>query len=69
MIIVFFALFLNKHSYYINITITPISPNLTLSQSEIKDLHSSIDVNIYDEDRDRKNEFLGRVLIPVLTVS
>ena len=35
----------------------------------MKDLHEALDVTVYDEDRDKKVEFLGRVLIPLLKVN
>ena len=35
---------------------------------EVKDIHSVLEVTIFDEDRDRKAEFLGKVAIPLLRV-
>ncbi len=37
--------------------------------SNIKDIHEILEVTVFDEDRDRKIEFLGKVLIPLLRVS
>lgn len=37
--------------------------------SDIKDIHSVLDVSVYDEDRDRRADFLGKVAIPLLAVS
>jgi hypothetical protein len=37
--------------------------------SNIKDIHSVLEVTVYDEDRDRSADFLGRVAIPLLSVS
>ncbi|XP_041372646.1 multiple C2 and transmembrane domain-containing protein 1-like isoform X2 [Gigantopelta aegis] len=34
----------------------------------VKDVHSILEVTVYDEDRDKKVEFLGRVNIPILRV-
>ncbi|XP_072462226.1 multiple C2 and transmembrane domain-containing protein 1 isoform X4 [Notamacropus eugenii] len=34
----------------------------------IKDIHSVLEVTVYDEDRDRSADFLGKVAIPLLTV-
>ena len=35
---------------------------------KVKDIHSVLEVTIFDEDRDRKAEFLGKVAIPLLRV-
>ncbi|MGH0189227.1 UNVERIFIED_CONTAM: hypothetical protein FKN15_034312 [Acipenser sinensis] len=32
----------------------------------IKDIHSVLEVTVYDEDRDRSADFLGKVAIPLL---
>ncbi|XP_078316309.1 multiple C2 and transmembrane domain-containing protein 1-like isoform X6 [Crassostrea virginica] len=32
----------------------------------VKDIHSVLEVTVYDEDRDKKAEFLGKVAIPIL---
>jgi len=37
--------------------------------SNIKDIHSVLEVTVYDEDRDRSADFLGKVVIPLLNVS
>ncbi|XP_072137301.1 multiple C2 and transmembrane domain-containing protein 1 isoform X1 [Mobula birostris] len=34
----------------------------------IKDIHSVLEVTVYDEDRDRKADFLGKVAIPLLAI-
>ncbi|XP_028615963.1 multiple C2 and transmembrane domain-containing protein 1 isoform X2 [Grammomys surdaster] len=34
----------------------------------IKDIHSVLEVTVYDEDRDRNADFLGRVAIPLLSI-
>ncbi|XP_052794647.1 multiple C2 and transmembrane domain-containing protein 1-like isoform X2 [Mya arenaria] len=34
----------------------------------VKDIHSVLEMTIYDEDRDKKVEFLGRVAIPLLRI-
>ncbi|XP_032873183.1 multiple C2 and transmembrane domain-containing protein 1 isoform X1 [Amblyraja radiata] len=34
----------------------------------IKDIHSVLDVSVYDEDRDRRADFLGKVAIPLLAI-
>ncbi|XP_051876276.1 multiple C2 and transmembrane domain-containing protein 1-like isoform X2 [Pristis pectinata] len=34
----------------------------------IKDIHSVLEVSVYDEDRDRRADFLGKVAIPLLTI-
>lgn len=35
----------------------------------MKDIHSVLEVTVFDEDRDKKAEFLGKVAIPILRVS
>lgn len=35
----------------------------------MKDIHSVLEVTVYDEDRDRSADFLGKVAIPLLNVS
>ena len=37
--------------------------------SNIKDIHSVLEVTVFDEDRDRSADFLGKVAIPLLRVS
>lgn len=34
----------------------------------MKDIHSVLEVTVYDEDRDHKVEFLGKVAIPLLRI-
>ncbi|XP_030049257.1 multiple C2 and transmembrane domain-containing protein 1 isoform X2 [Microcaecilia unicolor] len=34
----------------------------------IKDIHSALEVTVYDEDRDRSADFLGKVAIPLLSI-
>ncbi|XP_066506952.1 multiple C2 and transmembrane domain-containing protein 1 isoform X2 [Hoplias malabaricus] len=34
----------------------------------VKDIHSVLEVSVYDEDRDRSADFLGKVAIPLLTI-
>jgi hypothetical protein len=36
--------------------------------SQVKDIHSVLEITVYDEDRDKKVEFLGKVAIPLLKV-
>ncbi|XP_063065903.1 multiple C2 and transmembrane domain-containing protein 1-like isoform X2 [Engraulis encrasicolus] len=35
----------------------------------VKDIHSVLEVTVYDEDRDRSADFLGKIAIPLLSVS
>jgi len=35
----------------------------------VKDIHSVLEVSVYDEDPDKKSDFLGKVAIPLLKVS
>lgn len=39
------------------------------SLSNVKDIHSVLEVTVFDEDRDRSADFLGKVAIPLLHVS
>lgn len=39
------------------------------SFSNVKDIHSVLEVTVLDEDRDRSADFLGKVAIPLLQVS
>ncbi len=34
----------------------------------MKDVHSILEVTVYDEDRDNKVDFLGKVAIPLLRI-
>lgn len=36
--------------------------------SNVKDITSVLEVTVFDEDRDHKVEFLGRLLIPLLRI-
>lgn len=36
--------------------------------SDVKDIHDILEVTVYDEDKDHKYEFLGRVKIPLLRI-
>lgn len=36
--------------------------------SDIRDIHDVVEITVYDEDKDHKFEFLGRVQIPLLKV-
>jgi hypothetical protein len=36
--------------------------------SNVKDINSVLEVTVYDEDRDHKVEFLGKVAIPLLKI-
>ena len=36
--------------------------------SDVKDIHDFLEVTIYDEDKDHKYEFLGRIRIPLLRI-
>ena len=34
--------------------------------SDIRDIHDVIEITVWDEDKDHKYEFLGKVLVPLL---
>ena len=36
--------------------------------SDIRDIHDIVEITVYDEDKDHKYEFLGKVLVPLLRV-
>ncbi len=36
--------------------------------SQVKDINSVLEVTVYDEDKDHKVEFLGKVAIPLLRI-
>lgn len=36
--------------------------------SDVKDIHDVLEVTVYDEDKDHKFEFLGKVKIPLLRI-
>ncbi|TRY67420.1 hypothetical protein TCAL_09079 [Tigriopus californicus] len=36
--------------------------------SEVKDIHDFLDLTVYDEDKDHKYEFLGKVRVPLLRI-
>ena len=38
------------------------------SSSDVKDIHDILEVTVYDEDKDHKYEFLGKVKIPLLRI-
>ncbi|TSM86013.1 Multiple C2 and transmembrane domain-containing protein 1 [Bagarius yarrelli] len=39
-----------------------------LNARNVKDIHSVLEVTVYDEDRDRSADFLGKVAIPLLSI-
>lgn len=41
---------------------------LFYSNSNVKDMSSVLEITVYDEDRDHKVEFLGKVVIPLLRI-
>ncbi len=36
--------------------------------SDVKDIHDVLELTVYDEDKDHKYEFLGRVKVPLLRI-
>ena len=36
--------------------------------SDVRDIHDLVEITVYDEDKDHKFEFLGRIVIPLLRV-
>lgn len=41
---------------------------MLFAYSQVTDIHSVLEVTVYDEDRDKRCEFLGKVEIPLLKV-
>jgi Ca2+-dependent lipid-binding protein len=39
-----------------------------LISSDVKDIHDVLEITVYDEDKDHKYEFLGKVVIPLLKI-
>ncbi|TRY55239.1 hypothetical protein DNTS_014554 [Danionella cerebrum] len=40
----------------------------TLNPDHVKDIHSVLEITVYDEDKDRSADFLGKVSIPLLRI-
>ena len=36
--------------------------------SKVTDIHSVLEITVFDEDADKKSEFLGKISIPLLQV-
>ncbi|XP_050090347.1 multiple C2 and transmembrane domain-containing protein isoform X2 [Anopheles aquasalis] len=60
---------------YVPFSITNISIDMQLSPNwnkiftfNVKDISSVLEITVYDEDRDHKVEFLGKVVIPLLRI-
>lgn len=47
---------------------TVYKPSLPDLCSKVKDIHDYLDVTVFDEDKDHKYEFLGKVRIPLLRI-
>lgn len=41
----------------------------SLNFRPVRDIHSVLEVTVYDEDNDMKKEFIGKVAIPLIMVS
>lgn len=59
----------SKAFLFLSPTDEVFSSYIYLLCSNIKDIHSVLEVTVYDEDRDRSADFLGKVAIPLLSVS
>lgn len=53
---------------YLSFCLCP-SLGFYLFHSNVKDIHSVLEVTVFDEDKDRRADFLGKVAIPLLRVS
>lgn len=62
------ALYIYAHSSVSIYLLLFVSLSLS-SFSNVKDIHSVLEVTVFDEDRDRSADFLGKVAIPLLYVS
>lgn len=62
-----FSLYLVFSKAYFSMCTTGVC--LCVLSSNVKDIHSVLEVTVYDEDRDRSADFLGKVAIPLLNVS
>uniref|UniRef100_A0A5F9DES1 Multiple C2 and transmembrane domain-containing protein 1 n=1 Tax=Oryctolagus cuniculus TaxID=9986 RepID=A0A5F9DES1_RABIT len=51
------------HTVYKN-----LNPENKVFTFNVKDIHSVLEVTVYDEDRDRSADFLGKVAIPLLSI-
>uniref|UniRef100_A0A672MW37 Multiple C2 and transmembrane domain containing 1 n=1 Tax=Sinocyclocheilus grahami TaxID=75366 RepID=A0A672MW37_SINGR len=49
-------------------THTYSDPDICFLTLNVKDIHSVLEVTVYDEDRDRSADFLGKVAIPLLNI-
>uniref|UniRef100_A0A3Q2YCX9 Multiple C2 and transmembrane domain containing 1 n=1 Tax=Hippocampus comes TaxID=109280 RepID=A0A3Q2YCX9_HIPCM len=54
---------LQTHTVYKN-----LNPEWNKVFTNVKDIHSVLEVTVYDEDRDRSADFLGKVAIPLLKI-
>uniref|UniRef100_A0A3B3YMQ9 Multiple C2 and transmembrane domain-containing protein 1 n=1 Tax=Poecilia mexicana TaxID=48701 RepID=A0A3B3YMQ9_9TELE len=54
---------LQTHTVYKN-----LNPEWNKVFTNVKDIHSVLEVTVYDEDRDRSADFLGKVAIPLLNI-
>ena len=41
---------------------------MTFRYSKVRDIHAVLEVTVYDEDCNKKSEFLGKIAIPLLRV-
>lgn len=58
--------FLFYFIYFLALTFTCVR---VFTHSNVKDIHSVLEVTVFDEDRDRSADYLGKVAIPLLHVS
>lgn len=60
--------FSDLHGADVTLVFLCIIPDI-FSFSPIKDIHDVLEVTVFDEDGDKAPDFLGKVAIPLLSVS
>ena len=56
------------YTVYIQNTCISVANSFYFHFSDVKDIHDILEITVYDEDKDHKYEFLGKVAIPLLRI-